>query len=199
MRLAALVLVLFAVSAVAAQADGDPASDWLYTQKVFIPFDVKAAKPAQQQLLATVEGAWKQQFKIKVAVIGNAYDLGAVPSLWRKPQTYARFLGAELAFLYKQRLLIVMPNGFGFYWQGHDAAGAYATLGKISIAPTADGLVDAAHDAVVELAKQDGVTIEAAKPPANHTNRDRLIIVVAAVVLIGLALLGRLALRRRKG
>jgi hypothetical protein len=198
MRLAALVLVLFAVSAVAAQADGDPASDWLYTQKVFIPFDVKATKPAQRELITTVEGAWKQQFPIKVAVIGDAYDLGAVPSLWRKPQTYARFLGAELVFLYKQRLLIVMPNGFGFYWHGHSAGDAYATLRGVKIAAGPDGLVNAARDAVTQLAAKSNVKIAAAKPPADHTNRDRVIIIVAAVALIGLALLGRILLRRRR-
>ncbi|MES1248812.1 MAG: hypothetical protein ABUS54_14185 [Actinomycetota bacterium] len=197
MRLVALVLVLLSLSAVAAQADGDPASDWLYTQKVFVPFDVKATKANQRELTMTVEGAWKQQFRIKVAVIGNAYDLGAVPSLWRKPQTYARFLGAELVFLYKQRLLIVMPNGFGFYWHGHSTTAPYATLDRIAIPAGPDGLVTAAREAVVQLAAKSGVEITAAKAPADHTNRDRMIIIVAAVALIALALLGRFALRRR--
>ena len=50
---------------------------------------------------------------IKVAIIGNKTDLGAVPQLWAKPQVYARFLGAELRFVYKDTLLIVMPQGFG--------------------------------------------------------------------------------------
>lgn len=198
MRLAALVLAAFLLSAVAARADGDPASDWLYTQKVFVPFDVKASKPLQRSLMSTVEGAWKQRFPVKVAVIGNPYDLGAVPSLWRKPQTYARFLGAELVFLYKQRLLIVMPNGFGFYWHGHDPAKAYALLDRIHIAAGPDGLVDAARTAVVQLAEQSGVTVAAAKPTADHTNRDRVIIVAAAVALVALAALGRVALRRRR-
>ncbi len=30
-----------------------------------------------------------------------------------KPQTYARFLGSELRFIYKDNLLVVMPQGFG--------------------------------------------------------------------------------------
>jgi hypothetical protein len=196
MRLLVLVVLLLALSAAAAQADGDPASDWLYTQKVFVPFDVKASKASQEQLTATVQGAWKQQFPIKVAVIGNAYDLGAVPSLWRKPQTYASFLGAELVFLYKQRLLVVMPNGFGFYWHGHSTTAADAALKRVEIAPGPDGLVHAARDAVAKLASESGVTIEATKPPADHTNRDRVIIVVAAIALIALAVAGRFALRR---
>ena len=36
-----------------------------------------------------------------------------MPQLWAKPQVYARFLGAELRFVYKDTLLIVMPQGFG--------------------------------------------------------------------------------------
>ena len=46
-------------------------------------------------------------------MIGNKTDLGAVPQLWGKPQTYARFLGSELRFIYKDTLLVVMPQGFG--------------------------------------------------------------------------------------
>ena len=51
-------------------------------------------------------------------MIASSYDLGSITSLWRKPRTYARFLGAELQFVYKDRLLIVMPNGFGISRQG---------------------------------------------------------------------------------
>jgi len=47
MRLVVLVLTALLLSAGAARADGDPASDYLYTQKVFLPFDVKAPKAAQ--------------------------------------------------------------------------------------------------------------------------------------------------------
>jgi hypothetical protein len=198
MRLAALVLVALLLSAAAAHAAGDPASDWLYTQKVFIPIDRPPARKQQNELQATVAGAWKQGFRIKVAVIGSAYDLGSVPSLWRKPRTYARFLGAELTFLYRQRLLIVMPNGFGFYWKGHKPDAAYATLARVRIPPGPNGLASAATAAVVRLARADGVTIAATKPPHDSTNRDRLIILAAILVLIALAVAGRLVLRRRR-
>ena len=46
-------------------------------------------------------------------MIGNRTDLGAVPQLWAKPQIYAKFLGAELRFVYKDTLLVVMPQGLG--------------------------------------------------------------------------------------
>ena len=198
MRCATLVLALVLAAAVTstARADGDPASDYLYTQKVFLPFDVKAAKSKQHDLLATVEGAKQKGYVIRVAIVGSAYDLGAVPSLYKKPATYARFLGAELAFVYKQRLLIVMPNGFGFYWRGHDAKRAYSVLKNVKVGAGGDGLVDAARNGVAALAADAGVKVQE-KDPSSTNNRDRVIVVAAAVVLIGAALVGRAALRRR--
>jgi hypothetical protein len=199
----ALLLVAVAAAllcAGAARADGDPASDYLYTQKVFVPFDVKPKAATQRDLRAVVQGANEQGYKIRVAVIGSRYDLGAVPSLWKQPQTYARFLGAELRFLYKQRLLVVMPNGFGFNWPGHkaDAAKASAALKAITVAPGPDGLVQAAHDAVLAVAKREGVQVKPAGEPKSTTNRDRVIVIAAAVVLIALACAGRYVLRRRR-
>ena len=191
-----LVVLVFALAVPLAHADGDPASDYLYTQKVFVPFDV--AKQAGQ-LAADVEGATKAGFTIRVAVIGSAYDLGSVPSLWRKPQLYARFLGAELAFVYKQRLLIVMPNGFGFFWKGHPVTREYATLAKIHIAPGNVGLLTAARDAVHALAADANVRVQPQAAPKSTTGRDRAIIAIVALFLIAAALVGRVALRRRRG
>jgi hypothetical protein len=191
-----LVVLVFALAAPLAHADGDPASDYLYTQKVFVPFDV-AKQPGP--LAADIEGATKAGFTIRVAVIGSAYDLGSVPSLWRKPQLYARFLGAELAFVYKQRLLIVMPNGFGFYWKGHPVTREYATLAKVHIAPGNPGLLTAARDAVQALAADANVHVQPQAAPKSTTGRDRAIIAIVALALIAAALAGRVALRRRRG
>jgi hypothetical protein len=202
MRTAALALVLFTLCiglwAGVACADGDPASDYLYTQKVFVPFDVKASKAKQQELAATVEGVNKSGFKIRVAIIGSAYDLGAVPSLWKKPQTYARFLGAELAFVYKGRLLIVMPNGFGFHKPGHNGAHEQQLLQDVSVPSGPDGLVGAATDAVRTLASDAGVQVTELQPKKSTATRDRIVIVLAAVALIALALVARELLRRRR-
>jgi hypothetical protein len=199
-RLLLLVLLAALAAAPVARADGDPASDYLYTQKLFLPFDVKVPVARQGELASTIAGATKAGFPIRVAVIGSAYDLGAVPSLWHKPTTYARFLGVELEFVYRGRLLIVMPNGFGFYWNGKPVTREYATLRKITIAPGPNGLVDAAQTAVSSLAADAGVKVtptSAPKSSASSGNRDRLIIIVAAVALIALAGLARSALRRR--
>jgi hypothetical protein len=160
----AAFVVAFAAAALAcavpaARADGDPASDYLLTQKVFFPFDVKAPKAKQQELLALVEEASAKGYAIRVAVIGSSYDLGSITGLWRQPQTYARFLGAELTFVYKNRLLVVMPNGFGFNRPGQSGAAERAVLAKLKVEPGATGLVDSSLTAVKALAKASGVTL----------------------------------------
>jgi hypothetical protein len=117
--LAVVVAVGACVLAGGARADGDPASDYLLGQRIFFPFDVKVPKQKQQELSSVVDAANRGGLKIRVALIWSSYDLGAITALWKKPRTYARFLGQELQFVYKQRLLIVMPSGFGIYWHNH--------------------------------------------------------------------------------
>ena len=200
MRRLALLATLVAACAAAplASADGDPASDYLYTQQVFIPFDIKAPAAAQDDLHRTIAGVNRAGFGIRVAIIGSGYDLGAVPSLWRKPKTYARFLGQELLFVYERRLLIVMPNGFGFFWSGHDVSREYGTLAKIRIGPGGTGLVAAAREAVVELAAASGVDAAPAQPPKSTASRDRLIIILGSIAIVAAGVLIRRLLRRRR-
>ena len=114
LRRAALGLLLALLLAPAALADGDPASD------VLVPPDIRVymtngAKDAslESRVQDTAQKVSDAGLPIKVAIIGNKTDLGAIPQLWAKPQVYARFLGAELRFVYKDTLLIVMPQGFG--------------------------------------------------------------------------------------
>jgi hypothetical protein len=149
--LLALALLVTACAAPAARADGDPASDYLYTRETFVPYDLRIDAQAKRDLVAGVAAANRNGFSIRVALIGDAFDLGAIPSLWRKPQQYAKFLGAELAFIYKQRLLIVMPNGFGFYWKGHAVTAEYAVLRRIRVGAGATGLAIAGRQAVEAL------------------------------------------------
>ena len=68
-----------------------------------------------------------------MAIVSQPNDLGAITALWQKPAAYASFLGIELSLAYAQRLLVVMPNGFGFHWQGHSATAAYQALDKLHI------------------------------------------------------------------
>ena len=197
---AALALVAAALTfamAPSARADGDPASDYLITQKVFFPYDLKVPPAKQQQLVALVEEANRAGFTLRVALISSSYDLGSITSLWQKPQTYARFLGAELKYVYKNRLLVVMPNGFGFNRPGRSAAPEYAVLAKIPVKPGPTGLVDSSLAAVQALAKASGVTLSgttSARPSSR--NHDRLIIVIAALAALAVAVVLRLVLRR---
>jgi hypothetical protein len=153
-RLVLLAVVLVAgVAAAAARADGDPASDYLLVQRVFVPYEGASAAKQQHDLTAAVAAVNRSGFKIRVAVIYSSYDLGSVTVLWRKPQTYARFLGLELSFVYKQRLLVVMPNGFGFNWPKHSPKAEYALLAKIPIRRGPAGMLESATAAVQALAK----------------------------------------------
>ena len=200
MRRALVVASLVVACALAgtARADGDPASDYLYGLKVFLPFDVKVPKERQREFMSFVEAANRSGYAIRVAVIGSSYDLGSVTSLWRQPRTYARFLGAELQFVYAKRLLIVMPNGFGMYWKGHAVDREYAVLSKIPIENSAAGLVDAAQTAVSRLAAASGVKVKRTAPATvpNGGGQSRAVIILAAVAAVAVAVLARLALRR---
>jgi hypothetical protein len=191
-------LLVACVLAGTARADGDPASDYLYGLKVFLPFDVKVPKARQREFVSFVETTNRSGYAIRVAVIGSSYDLGSVTSLWRQPRTYARFLGAELQFVYAKRLLIVMPNGFGFYWKGHTIDGEYAVLSKVPIGKGASGLVDAAQEAVSKLAAASGVKVKRATPATvpRGGGHSRVVIILAAVAALAVAVLARLALRR---
>ena len=198
-RLALMFAVLVAcIAAGSARADGDPASDYLLGSQVFLPFDAKIPKAKEQELIATLADANRKGYKIRVAVIASAYDLGAVTSLWRKPQTYARFLGEEIRFVYANRLLIVMPNGFGFYHRGHPSTNEEKLLAKVPIKPSGVGLVDAAEQAVVELARANGVQVDAAGAKGTSRGTQRIVIVLFVVAVIAVLVLLRLALRRRK-
>jgi hypothetical protein len=159
MRALALVAAccLALAAAQPACADGDPASDYLLVQRVFVPFEGAVAAKQQHALTKEVAAVNKAGFPIRVALIFSSYDLGSVVSLWRKPRTYARFLGVELSFVYKQRLLVVMPNGFGFNWPKHSPKDAYAVLDKVPVQRGTAGLIASATAAVQELAAAAGV------------------------------------------
>jgi hypothetical protein len=159
MRSVALVAACFLALAAAhsARADGDPASDYLLVQRVFVPFEGAVAANQQHALTKEVAAVNKAGFGIRVAVIFSSYDLGSVTALWRKPQTYARFLGVELSFVYKQRLLVVMPDGFGFNWVRHSPKDGYAVLSGVRVQHGTAGLISSATAAVQKLAEAAGV------------------------------------------
>jgi hypothetical protein len=129
------------VAASGALADGDPASDFLVQQDVFVPYP-PPSPAATRSLAAAVAAVTAKGDRVKVAVIATPQDLGSVPSLFGKPQDYATFLAAELAFAYKGPLLVVMPAGAGFV--GGSAALASAAVsgsGPTALTQSAAALV----------------------------------------------------------
>jgi cytochrome oxidase Cu insertion factor (SCO1/SenC/PrrC family)/thiol-disulfide isomerase/thioredoxin len=160
MRAAAVALLVAALGmgamAPTALGDGDPGSDVLVYQDLFVAGDAGMSIGQQSRLGALLQTAAKAGFPIRVAIISGPSDLGAVTALWHKPQAYAGFLGYELSLAYKQRLLVVMPNGFGFNWPGHSTAAAAHALSKVAIRSGGAGLFSAAQSAVRTLAVDSG-------------------------------------------
>jgi hypothetical protein len=155
-------LVALAVLVPAALADGDPASDFLLSQSSFLsPYDGKIPAAQQQRVEAMLQSAKEQGFPLKLAVIATPYDLGAVPILYKKPQTYAKFLAQEDYYFWKDELLVVMPNGYGLYKLKDLPAEDKAVLAKLPKFNTKNGpaLADAAERAITALAARRGLTL----------------------------------------
>jgi len=148
------VLALVAAHPPAARADGDPASDYLYVQSVFVPAGTSQA--LESRLTRVVAASTAAGAPIKVAVIGSVYDLGSITQAWQRPHAYAPFLGAELSYRWNKLLLVEMPNGFGLYWQGHSVAAETRALQRVRIASGTPGLIASAERAVVTLAAVRG-------------------------------------------
>ena len=154
------ILASFALAGVA-RADGDPGSDVLVFQNLFVGSDAGLSVRQQAQFGGLLQSAVTAGFPVRVAIIASRYDLGAVSALWGDPRGYAQFLGTELSLAYKQRLLVVMPSGFGFTWPDHATAPEYAILDRIQITPGGAGLLAAAQMAVRGLAGAAGIKLGA--------------------------------------
>lgn len=139
-----------------ASADGDPASDVLATQTLFLPWDAGVSADQQAQLTAALKEAQHDGYPLRVALIASSSDLGSVTELWRQPQNYADFLGDQLSLVYRGTLLVVMPDGFGLY-RPHGAIGPeLAALASIGPAVAGASLGTAALLAVQHVAVAAG-------------------------------------------
>lgn len=199
---AAAVLVALA-AATPVYADADPASDYLLQSDVFYPFGTQVSGTEKSRLDAAVAAAKKARLGLKVAIIAQKSDLGAVTVLYRKPQNYAKFLGTELFYVNKARVLVVMPNGYGLWRRGGPLpANELAAVRALPSPNTTDGtqLATDADTAVRRLLALHGIQVSATASTSNSTTRDRIVIAVAALVLIGIGVGGYalLNLRRRR-
>jgi hypothetical protein len=136
-----------------ARADGDPASDVLLTENVYLPYSSPVAPSLASILATTVRHAHAAGFPIKVALIQSPQDLGAVPRLFGTPQRYAKFLDLEISYNSQAKLLVVMPQGFGTA-----GVGSSTSLSGIHVdgKQRSDGLARAAVEAVAALARGEG-------------------------------------------
>jgi hypothetical protein len=156
---AALVCAAGLVAAPTARADGDPASDILTQQDVFYGTGVNLRSKAAAQLPALLERARDKGYDMKVALISDFQDLGVVTYLWKDPQAYADYLGAELSIVYKGRVLVVMPNGYGIYRLGHSTVRERRALDALPAPRRTAGFLPGALKAVPELAATQKVKL----------------------------------------
>jgi hypothetical protein len=194
-------LVALAFLAPAALADGDPASDFLLSQSSFLsPYDGKIPTSQQKRIEAMLQSAKAQGFPLKLAVIATRYDLGAVPILYKKPQTYAKFLAQEDYYFWKDELLVVMPNGYGLYKLKNLPPEDKAVLAKLPKFNTTNGpaLGDAAERAIVALAARRGLTLSTGSGSTGTSVWVERGEIAGGAIVIGLLAAGGVFLWRRR-
>jgi len=199
MRRALLAAAAAALVAVPlARANGDPASDVLITNQVYIGPEVPISNADRDALTKTVAAANERGYPIRVALIPFTSDLGTAVSLWRHPQDYAKFLGSELAFVYTKPLLIAMPSGFGIYHRNGPVAQQQRVLARVRPGTTPAQVAQQTTKAVRALAAADGITLPVESGGGGSDWRDRAIIAIAGVVVLLIIFVPGRWLRRRR-
>ena len=194
-------VVTLAFLAPVALADGDPASDYLLSQASFLsPYDGKIPASQQKRIEAMLQSAKKQGFPLKLAVVVTRYDLGAVPILYKKPQTYAKFLAQEDYYFWKDELLVVMPNGYGLYKLKNLPPEDKAVLAKLPKFDNTNGpaLADAAERAITALAARRGLTLSTSGSSGTSVWVERGEIAGGAIMICALSAAGVYLWRRRE-
>ncbi len=93
---------------------------------------------------------------MRVALILDRTDLGAVPQLFGHPVQYVKLLSSELYYSWKGALVAVQPAGVGVQnIKPLAPAQALADTIRIESPATADGLALAANETIRKLAGQD--------------------------------------------
>ena len=157
----AAAAVLAATAAGTARADGDPASDVLLSDNVFLSYQSPYGSAEGRALEALTKEAKQQHFPLRVAVITQLADMGSVGGLYGKAQRYADFLASEITFVYRGTVVVAMngkPGGFGVHGPGATpAAGrALARMKLPSSSVTAAELARLAAVAMQRVAAASG-------------------------------------------
>jgi hypothetical protein len=182
-RLARTLALVSLVLAGIARADADPASDTLYTGRVFLPLSAEISPRLARELDAVTLQAERVGRPVRVALIASRTDLGGVPQLFGKPTTYARFLASELQFVYPEKVLIVMPQGAAL--GDHARLVANSDVLNTDVEPGADGLALTAIALVRKIAGVGG-------PPDEGSGVSTFVWVaagLAAVIIVGAGIL----------
>lgn len=190
-----------------AAADGDPASDFLLVQPVFVPYSAPSPQ-LHAELLALAQASKRAGCETRVAVIQSKLDLGAIPQLLGKPGTYARFLGAELRFAYRGQLLVVMHNGYGLTRNGNPVPGSDKILAGVPPprGNTPDQLTEAAIAGLRHVCAAQGFRLptnpqllsppgsgsSAVSPITSFLSRNRTLLLAGLIVICGLVAAGAL-------
>jgi hypothetical protein len=190
-----------------ALADGDPASDVLLIQDVYLPYSPQPSKPLAKALTTLVAQVKTAGYPMKVALIETRGDLGAYPDLFGRQQRYAKLLASEIVFrVHHPHLLVVMPSGFGALNLGPKATAALSQI-TVDQAAKSDGLVRAALEGVAKVATANGHPTQvphvqaapaAARSGGGGSSHTALYVVAAIVVVLGLALVA-ISVRTRQG
>lgn len=180
--LTAAVLMLPSLAA----ADGDPASDTLLGENVFYPYSPPVAPAVKLRLDRQTAAAKRAGFPIKVALIAAPTDLGAIPSLFGKPQAYAKFLDQEISFRGAQPLLVVMPAGFGVQGVTGPARLAVSGLPKPA-GKTSTDLARAAQTAVVRLVSASGHSVKSTGGGGGGSSGGGTTVLLIVLVLAAIA------------
>jgi hypothetical protein len=186
--LTAAVLMLPSLAA----ADGDPASDTLLGENVFYPYSPPVARAVKLALDRQTAAARRAGLPIKVALIADPTDLGAIPSLFGKPQAYAKFLDQEISFRGAQPLLVVMAAGYGVQGVTGPARLAVSGLPKPA-GKTSTDLARAAQTAVTKLVSASGHPVKQTKSAGGDGGSGGgttvlLIVLVLAAIAVSTAL-----------
>ena len=188
-------MLAVALNPTSAAADGDPASDVLAQQSLFLPQDAGLSSTQQSQLGALLSSASRHGFPIRVALIASPSDLGSISELWKRPESYARFLGLELGLVYHGPLLVVMPDGLGLFGVSRPDLATRALAAGARLTTLGPRALEAIH----QLAAAAGhpLPIPSIKPRLRRGSTDFIAYLVFALGALLIALAWNASLRER--
>ncbi|HYZ78253.1 MAG TPA: hypothetical protein VE596_12850 [Gaiellaceae bacterium] len=195
-RLATLALAATVVAAGAeiTHAHGDPASEVLVSDNVFLSFESPYGSSEGRALETLTDEAKRQGFPVKVAVITQRSDLGPDNDLYGRAEPYALHLATDLTSSYVGTLVVAMngrPGGFAVQGPGATLAARRAlTRMKLPRTPlTAAELARLAAVAAQRVAAASGHHLSIPKETTKKKSSPHLL-EIFLVAALGLAALG---------